>query len=160
MTRALAQSLSQEARRPSPVCTCSIYTLYTPYIFQSLRLPNPNVHQHIITHQTHHSRRRHQRNGPSKLLSCLQRELHRSLVPPRHLHPHSSHRRRLRLRPRRWLRVSSDVRHPVLHRERHLRSARDQARHHPRRRRFPAPDPRRWQEQGYGAYPHWKELQR
>ncbi len=68
-------------------------------------------------------------------------------------YPRAAHRRGAWLRPRWWLRAGHGVRHGCRGRRRGFRPARDQARHHARRRRHAALDARAGQGQGDGADP-------
>jgi hypothetical protein len=72
-------------------------------------------------------------------MDVYKRRLHHPQLGDDPLHPQAGDRRGGRLRARRRLRARDDVRHHHRRRHRQVRPARDQARRHPRRRRHAAP---------------------
>ena len=94
--------------------------------------------------------RRHQGDEGQVLHGRLQGRLHHRRMGARHALPQAGDRGGRRLRAGRRLRTGDDVRFHHRGRQREVRPARDQPRHHSRRRRHPAPAALRGQVEGDG----------
>ena len=91
--------------------------------------------------------------SPGPRPSCIGQHFLRALERRRR-HPAGHDRRHRRLRPRRRVRAGAGLRLPHRQREGQARPARDPARHHPRRRRHPAPGPAGRPGSGQGPHLH------